>query len=97
MLFMRFRGENQNIIKTDKHRLIQQISKNITDKGLKNSWCFGEPEWHHQIFIMPIGVLNAVFHLSPSQIITREFLKSSLENILALCSRSKVKDRGGRG
>lgn len=73
-MFILKSGENQNAIKIYEHKSDQHISQNIIDitdiiEVLEYGWCIGQGMTRYSW--CPVGVLNAVFHLSPSLMWTR--------------------------
>ena len=35
--------------KKDKYKMVQNVSENVIDQGLKNSWRVRQPKWHDEI------------------------------------------------
>ena len=45
-------GEDEYIIKIHKDISVEHVSEHIIDEGLEHSRSIGEPERHHQVFVM---------------------------------------------
>lgn len=53
-VFLAGLGEDEHIIKIDKHELVEYISEDIVDERLEDRWSIGEVKGHNKIFIMSI-------------------------------------------
>lgn len=65
-----FMGEkNEIVVKVNKHKLIQHITKHIINKILKDCWVKqkGITKYSKRL----LGLLKAVCHLTPSEMLTK--------------------------
>lgn len=44
-------GKNQNVIKIDKHKAVEEVSHYIIYHGLKNGRCVSEAKRHYQLLV----------------------------------------------
>lgn len=40
-------GKNENVVQISKHKMVQEVSQDITDKGLEDDWCIGQVKGHN--------------------------------------------------
>ena len=64
-------GEDEDVVEVNKHKLVFHVSQDVVHQGLEDGRRIGQPERHDEYSQCPVGMLNAVFHLSPSLILTK--------------------------
>lgn len=85
---LRFLEKNQNVVKVDKNKMVQEISEDVVYQTLKNSWGVSQSKGHY--LELAKGMLNAVFHSPPSW-------RSKFKKIVACCSGLETEMIRGRG
>ena len=77
------RGKDQDVVEVHEDGAVQHVPEHVVDQGLENRR--GCPKGITKYSKWPNGVLNAVFHSSPSRMRTKWYAlrKSSFEKTMA--------------